>query len=537
MCVTAHTALKGVPVSDTTTPVTRRAVLLGGAGALGLAAIGGALARAQATRGAGVRLPRGPFFNLGVASGDPLPDSVVLWTRLAPNPTAADGYGGMPDKTVTVEWELAADEKFTQIVQRGSVEAVRAYAHSVHVIPEGLEPGREYFYRFRAEGNLSDVGRTRTAPAPGTLGELTMCFASCAHYGEGYFTAYRRMAEDNPDLILHLGDYQYEYKAKAKDVRKVLGPETITLANYRQRHGQYKTDLDLQRAHAAAPWLVVFDDHEVENNWANQTPEKNTDTPGEAFLDRRRAAFRAYYEHMPLRPISKPNGIDMQLYRRYHWGSLATFHMLDTRQYRSDQACGDGTQVGCEERLDPNRTITGADQEQWLIDGFRSSTARWDVLGQQVFFSRRDLVAGADKGYSMDAWDGYAASQQKITAALRDSQVRNGIVLTGDVHRHWAAEVKAAYDGSAGDDVAVEFVTTSITSGFDGDDSTNEKVLRENPHIKYFRNRRGYVRTKFTADEVRADFRILSKVSQPGANAVTDASFVVADGDPTLHRV
>jgi alkaline phosphatase D len=521
-------------VSARSSHVTRRSVLLGGAGALGVAAFGGgALSRAAASPGAGFARPAGPYFNLGVASGDPLPDSVVLWTRLAPNPTAEDGFGGMPDTTVPVEWELAKDEKFTQIVQRGHTDAQRKSAHSVHVEPTGLQPGTEYFYRFRAHGNLSDVGRTRTAPAPDQLSELTMCFASCSHYGEGHFTAYRRMAEDHPGLILHLGDYQYEYPAKAADVRKVLGPETVTLANYRQRHGQYKSDLDLQVAHATAPWLVVWDDHETENNWADEIPEASSQTPGEAFLARRAVAFQAYYEHMPLRRAAQPNGIDMQLFRRIHWGSLATFHMLDTRQYRSDQACGDGTDIGCTERLDPNRTITGGEQEKWLLDGFNASTAHWDVLGQQVFFARRDVTAGEQQGYSMDAWDGYVASQDRIAAAM--GSVRNGVVLTGDVHRHWAAEVKARYDGSAGDGVGVELVTTSITSGRDGDDGNQDTVLRENPHIKYYRNRRGYVRTTFTASELRADYRILPYVTQAGAAASTDRSFVVADGDPTLH--
>ncbi|MER7079343.1 alkaline phosphatase D [Saccharopolyspora kobensis] len=513
--------------------VSRRAVLLGGAAALGATALGGsALANALAMPGAGVRRLADPF-TLGIASGDPLPDGVVLWTRLAPKPTADDGLGGMPDKVVPVQWEVAEDEQFSKIVQSGEAQAAPELGHSVHVELEGLRPGAEYFYRFRAEGEISPVGRTRTAPAPDALDELTMCFASCAHYGEGYFTAYRRMAEDDPHLILHLGDYQYEYPAKAEDVREVLGPETRTLANYRQRHGQYKTDPDLQLAHATAPWVVVWDDHEVENNWADEVPEK----PDDGFLDRRKVAFQAYYENMPLRSTAKPSGTDLQLYRRLRWGSLVNFHMLDTRQYRDDQACGDGWQSGCTDREDPDRSITGAEQEKWLLDGFRDTTARWDVLGQQVFFSRLDRGIGDEEKYSMDSWDGYVANRDRIADAMADSAVRNGVVLTGDVHRHWAAEIKRTHDEPDSPAVGTEFVTTSVTSGGDGNDDGNEDVLKENPHVKFYANRRGYVRTKFTAAELRADYRVLTKVSEKDAPAETAKSFVVEDGKPALNPV
>jgi alkaline phosphatase D len=359
--------------------------------------------------------------------------------------------------------------------------------------------------------------------------DLTIAFASCSHFGEGFFTAYKRMAEDRPDLMLHLGDYQYEYATKAADVRVVAGPETRTLANYRQRHAQYKTDPDLQLAHATSPWLVVWDDHETENNWADEVPEQ----PDPQFLDRRAAAFQAYYENMPLRRSARPHGIDMQLYRRFTWGDLATFHMLDTRQYRDDQACGDGTKIDCAERLDPDRTIMGAEQEEWLTRGLRHSKARWDILGQQVFFAQRDLTAGPQQGFSMDGWDGYRANRDRIAAALGHS--RNGVVLTGDVHRHWAGEIKANADQPDSEGVGVELVATSITSTGDGGEDTNATVLAENPHLKFYKNRRGYVRTTFTAGEMRADFQILPYVRTPDAPVSTAASFVVEDRVPTLH--
>ena len=460
------------------------------------------------------------MFTLGVASGDPLPTGIVLWTRLAADPLAEDGRGGMPDRVVSVEYQIAEDEKFTRIVQTGQTSAAPELAHSVHVEVDGLNPDSEYFYRFRAGTSLSPAGRTRTAPAPGTLGALNVCFASCAHYGHGYFTAYRRLADDHPDLVLFLGDYQYEYAAAPGDVREVAGSETVTLADYRRRYAQYKTDPDLRLAHATAPWAVVWDDHEIVNDW----------TGNPAYRARRTAAFRAYYENMPLRASAEPSGADMRLYRRLSWGDLVTFHLLDTRQYRDDQACGDGIKAGCAGRLDPGRTITGSEQERWLVDGFRRSSARWDLLGQQVVFCEMDRIAGPVQGYNLDAWDGYTADRDRITAAM--TGLRNAIVLTGDVHRHWAAEIR-----DHGQPAGVELITTSITSERDGDEDTAQAVLDENPHVKFYKNRRGYVRATITPSQLRADFRILPYVSAPGAPAATAASFVVSDRDPHLHRI
>ncbi|SDJ64681.1 alkaline phosphatase D [Actinopolyspora mzabensis] len=528
-------------MSDSTTSgpdnsVGRRSVLLGGAAAVGGAALAGtvagsAYADVRGLPGVGSGRLHEPF-SLGVASGDPLPTGVVLWTRLAPKPTAADGKGGMPNRPYPVRWEISEDERFARPVQRGLAWARPEEAHSVHVEVDGLRPGAEYFYRFRVGNDVSPAGRTRTAPAPGDMSDLTLCFASCSHFGDGYFTAYRRMAEEEPGLILHLGDYQYEYPASDQDVRKVLGPETRTLANYRQRHAQYKTDEDLQRAHSVAPWLVVWDDHETENNWADEVPEQ----PDPDFLDRRAAAFRAYYENMPLRRSSRPRGIDMRLYRRIRWGGLANFHMLDTRQYRDDQACGDGYGVGCEDRFDPNRSITGEEQERWIMNGFRNTRARWDVLGQQVFFSKLDLDGGSGEGYNMDAWDGYVANRDRIAHGMANSNVRNGVVFTGDVHRHWAAEIRDSHDHPDSPPAGTEFITTSVTSGGDGSEDTQQGVLDDNPHVKFHKDRRGYVRTRFSRDELRVDHRTLDYVTERGAPAKTAATFVVNDGEPRLHR-
>ncbi|GAA1589514.1 alkaline phosphatase D family protein [Actinoplanes couchii] len=486
---------------------------------------------------------RGPLsgdpFTLGIASGDPSPDGFVLWTRLAPAPLAADGLGGMPARNVPVAWEIAADERFRRVLRRGTATARPAHAHAVHVEVGGLAPGREYFYRFRAERWTSPAGRTRTAPARWAHpAALAMSFVSCSQYEHGYFTAYRRLAEDEPELILHLGDYQYEYAPDTYTIpggnpRDHEGPETVTLANYRQRHAQYKTDPDLQAAHAVAPWAVVWDDHETENNWADEVPEQ----PDPNFLARRAAAFQAYWENMPLRRSSIPNGIDMQLYRRLHWGRLATFHMLDTRQYRDDQGCGDGYK-DCPATYDPARSITGAEQEAWLLDGFRRSTARWDVLGQQVFFGQRDNNSGPQKVLSMDSWDGYQGSRDRITRGWLDARVRNPVVLTGDVHAHWADDLKLDWDDPTSRTVGTELVCSSITSGGNGADvpGGNHSWTPWNPHLRFYNNQRGYVRTRITGGELTADFVVLPYVTEAGAAAHTRATFVIEDRVPGLHQ-
>ncbi|MEV4483441.1 alkaline phosphatase D family protein [Micromonospora coxensis] len=524
--------------------LSRRAVLITGA-ALGAAGAGvGLPAAAGAARPTATATPVGSRrlswpFTLGVASGDPDHEGFVLWTRLAPQPLAEDGLGGMPRRIVQVRWELAADERFRQVVRRGVATARPEAAHSVHVELDGLLPGREYFYRFHAEGHTSPVGRTRTAPAPWAMpAALAMAFASCSQFEHGWFTAYRRLAETEPELVLHLGDYQYEYAKDTYNVpggnpRDHEGPETRTLANYRQRHAQYKTDTDLQAVHAVAPWVVVFDDHEVENNWADEVPE----APDPDFAARRAAAFQAYYENMPLRRTSVPRGIDMQLYRRVRWGRLATFHMLDTRQYRDDQACGDGYR-SCPAAYDPARSITGAEQEAWLLDGFRRSEARWDILGQQVFFAQRDNNSGPLTVTSMDAWDGYAASRDRITRGWLAANVRNPVVLTGDVHAHWASDLKLDYADPTSRTVGSELVCSSITSGGDGADSAtgSHPWLKTNPHLRFQNNLRGYVRTTITPEQLSADFDVLPYVSRPDAPAYTRATFVIEDRVPGLHQ-
>ncbi|GGY99731.1 alkaline phosphatase D family protein [Streptomyces poonensis] len=487
------------------------------------------------------RIPENPF-TLGVASGDPLPDSVVLWTRLAPEPFAEDG--GLGQQRVAVHWEMALDEWFILVVRRGVAQAHPEYGHSVHIDAQGLDPGAEYYYRFRAGTWFSPVGRTRTAPAADSAPSgLRLAAVSCQAYHDGYYTAYRHLAEDDVDLVLHLGDYLYEYAVDSAggarrytDVKlpDVFDRETQTLADYRLRYALYQSDPDLQAAHARHPFVVTWDDHETENNYAGAVDEKGG--PADAFLARRAAAYRAYWEHLPLRTAQQPAGHDARLYRRLHWGTLAQFDILDTRQYRSDQAYGDGPHAPGPESDDAARTIIGDAQERWLADGWRSSTATWNVMPQQVCFSQRRFDSAADASVSMDAWDGYRASRRRVVDAARSAGLDNWLVLTGDVHVGYAFDIKEDFDDPASRTLGTEITTTSVTSGRDGTERPPnwETYMTANPHLKWCDGRRGYARVQLDAQQARTDFQVVSAVTKPGAPIATAASFVTEAGAPGL---
>ncbi|TDD82297.1 alkaline phosphatase D family protein [Actinomadura rubrisoli] len=475
-------------------------------------------------------------FQLGVASGDPAADGFVLWTRLAPHPLAGDGHGGMPDRDVPVEWQVAEDEGFRRVVRSGRATARRSGAHSVHVELHGLRPGADHFYRFRTGGHISPTGRTRTAPAPGALSPLAFGAVSCADYEHGYFTAYRRLAEQHPDLVLHLGDYLYEDAAGDDGTLPVVRRHTpgkcLSLADYRRRHAQYRTDPDLRAAHAAAPWAVIWDDHEVENNWAGNAA--GTKVPG--FPARRRAAIRAYYEHMPLRASAFRRDGRITLTRRLDWGATASVHLLDTRQFRSDQPCDDGLRAGCDDRLDSRRALLGPSQLRWLDAGLRGSRARWNILAQQVFLAQRDHRLGPGQEMALDGWDGYAAERGRLLGALRSSGARNPVVLTGDVHVAHACDLLADFDDPSSPPVGVELVSTSIASDGDGsaDPVGNATVRAENPHIAFVDQRRGYVLGRLAPGELRAEFHTLPYVTRRGAAATVAATFTIPDGARSL---
>lgn len=319
--------------------VNRRRLLIGAGALTGLA---------LATGGQRKVLAQPKFssypFTLGIASGEPYPDSIVLWTRLAPDPFNG---GGMPRQNVPVQWLIAADENMRQVVRSGTTMATPEFAHSVHVEVQGLRPARWYWYQFRVGNEVSAIGRTRTAPAPrARLNQLNFAFVTCQKWEDGFYSAYRRLAEEDLDVVFHLGDYIYEYGINSTGgARNITLPEqfqqeTKTLEQFRLRYALYKTDPDLQKAHALFPFVVTWDDHEVDNDYTDAISENND--PVAEFLARRAAAYQAYYEHLPLRRFSAPRGADMRLYRRLTFGDLAEFSVLDTRQYRSDHPCGDG---------------------------------------------------------------------------------------------------------------------------------------------------------------------------------------------------
>jgi alkaline phosphatase D len=431
-------------------------------GALALTA--GHILAASRPAGAQVVPPRFTAypFSLGVASGAPRPDSVVLWTRLAPEPLAQSSDGGMPPERVFVNWEVAEDEQFSRIVGKGRNHAVPELAHSVHAEVTGLQPGRWYWYRFIAGGESSPVGRTRTADL--RTDRLRFAFASCQQFEQGYFSAYSHMLNEDVDLVAFLGDYIYESSWGGNLVRRHAGPEATSLAQYRVRHAQYKTDAELQAMHQAVPWIVTWDDHEVDNDYAADRAE---------YLDpqmllRRAAAYQAYYEHMPVPMSALPRGADMRIIDRYCFGGLVDFHLLDDRQYRSPQACprpgmgGGSFAENCAARLDPALTMLGAAQERWLAEGLTSSRALWNVLAQQTLFSPFGRKSAGGMTQWTDGWDGYPVARTRLTRLLGDSRVSNPLIIGGDVHAHHVANVKLDFDRPDTRIVATEFCGTSI---------------------------------------------------------------------------
>jgi alkaline phosphatase D len=471
-------------------------------------------------------------FKLGISSGEPTATGVVLWTRLAPDPVNG---GGMPAERVRVRWEIAHDEAFSRIVKRGDTLAVPELGHSVHVEVDGLEPARSYFYRFIYDGESSPVGRTRTAPAPGTsLSRLAFAFVSCQEYQSGYYTAHRHLAAEDLDLVVHLGDYIYESGIRAGATRQHNSPELQTLADYRNRYALYKSDANLQASQAAFPYVVTTDDHEVANDYADDHDPKGASA--ERFLQRRAAAYQAYYEHMPLRRASMPSGPDLPLYRRMTYGDLAEFNVLDTRQYRTVQPCGNARFAAeCDDALAPASDILGHEQEKWLLDGFGRSRARWNVLANQVPFARMIRHSKTGLGYSMDKWDGYSDSRRRVLEAMRRSRLSNPIVITGDVHVSWVA---SSLDVPDAPPIGTEFVGTSISSGGDGSVLTPEGkiMLEQNPTLRYHCGHRGYVRCTVTPERWTSDYRLIPYITRPDAPVRTDASFVVESGRPGVER-
>ena len=455
-------------------------------------------------------------FALGVASGDPSPDGFVLWTRLAPQPLQGDG--GMPPEAVTVGWEVAADDGFRTLVRTGQATARPQSAHSVHVELEGLEPGRDYFYRFHAGAETSPVGRTRTTPPAGAdVQSLRYAFTACQRYENGFYAGYRQLVADDPAFILFLGDYIYEQAARDGLPRRHNDEATTDLRTYRLRHALYKTDADLQTAHAAAPWMVIWDDHEVINNYSGGRHERLDDAE---LLRRRAAAYQAYYEHMPLRRRSIPVGPDMQIYRAMDWGRLAQFQLLDCRQYRDEAS------------LDGAPSMLGAAQETWLKAQLSSSQAQWNVLTQQFMMAEaRRPGPGGEISYGLDGWDGYRGARDSLLAFWRDNATRNPMAIGGDSHAFIASDL-AIGDGPV---IAPAFVGGSLSSTSGPDFNT---MVEASPRVRYGENaRRGYTIVDVTAQQSLVTMRATLDATRPDTTTGTLKTFVVENGMPGFREV
>lgn len=484
-------------------------------------------------------------FTLGIASGDPSADGFVIWTRLAPDPFAED-YG-MPIRRVEVQWEVGADPQMREIVQKGIALAHPELGHAVHVEISGLAADRPYWYRFICGTERSFTGKTKTLPASGApTPKLRLAVAGCQNYTQGLFTAYRHLARAEPDLVFHYGDYIYEGSSPelrqvdgeiAPTVRRHHGQEIYTLSDYRRRYAQYKMDADLQTAHAAAPWFFAWDDHEIDNNWASDIDQDNTDP--NIFRLRRIAAAQAYYEAMPMRMSSFPVAERIQLFRRAEIGDLATLHVLDTRQYRSNHACEPPeTDRLCAAIRDEKRTILGERQEAWLKDGLAAAKTRWNPIAQQVMVMDYDRDPTPVQALNTDAWAGYHANRQRLLDHLHQQKIRNAVVLTGDVHQNFAGDIRLTGDKADAPIVASEFVATSIASGGDGVDQRPgaAEVLAQNPHVQFNNSQRGFLLCELSHNAFVGRFMVMDRVATPGGAIMERAAFAVEAGKPGLQK-
>ncbi|MCU1358673.1 MAG: Alkaline phosphatase [Acidimicrobiales bacterium] len=516
----------------------RRAFLAGTLAAAGVALLDPRALAAARTRAA--LLPAGDLFPLGVASGDPIADGVILWTRiLSPMPATP-----LPDADIAVDWEVATDQAFTTIVATGTAPAVAALGHSVHVDVTGLAPDTVHWYRFTADARTSPVGRTKTFPDPtSTPAKVTFAVATCQNWSDGYYTAYENMALEDLDLVVFVGDYIYESSAN-RQPRPLTLPRSEDIPTYRARYELYKGDPNLQAAHQAFPWILTVDDHEVANDMVG---DFGSEGAGEgdpaaiaAFRARRADAYQVWYEHQPLR-LDAPSGPDFTLHRMIEHSALLRFFVLDGRQYRSHYPNGKGigTDADAPERNAPSQTMLGLDQEAWLDDQFAATDAQWNVITQQTVMTAMPIPAGSNDFYNFDQWDGYVAARNRLLHSLVDHRVRNPMVLSGDIHLAAMTAVRVDYDDPDAPDVANEVVTTSISSRFDSDLlDLFEAGLERATWVRYGNGLdRGYARITVTPTEWTTDFRVVASVTQQSSTVRTDFSDVVADRDPVVLPV
>ncbi len=513
------------PSAECLDRLSRRAAMLALASLFG-AARG---ASAPATRWRGSDYP----FRLGVASGMPRPGSVVLWTRLAPAPRAADG--GLPAAPIVVAWEIAEDERFERGRRSGHFAALPEHGHSVHVEVDGLDAATGYFSRFTAGDAQSPTGRTRTAPpASARVERLRIALASCQHYEQGSFVAHREIAARDLDFVLFVGDYIYESSNPRLRLRPHEGPAPFTLAEYRARHATYKLDPDLQAAHAAHPWVLTWDDHEVENDYAGDFSPSGLDAA--QFLLRRTAAYKAYFEHLPVAPSMAPQAAAMRIHDRFVWGDLAELWTLDNRQFRDPPGCAAADPASRCEAVDaPLRSRFGRVQEGWLGDGLAASARRWQVLAQGSQISAARDPSDARRRISPDGWDGYPAARRRLLESIVRSGRRDVLCLGGDVHRNVAAQLRAATGDPASPILASEFVCTSISSR-SALAPRLAPMRAANPDIVHARgDERGYALLDIDRRQTRCEFRATASPALDASRLSTQARFAVDAGRPGVR--
>lgn len=515
--------------------MTTRRQFVAGSMIAGLAVAAPSILRAQG-------LP-GPYpFSLGVTSGDPAPDGFVIWTRLAPQPL--EPHGGMLPFPVTVKWEVAADSRFATIAASGEAIAYPELGHSVHVEVTGLQPDRPYFYRFTLGSDRSTFGRARTLPpASASPAHLRFGVCGCQNYEDGLFTAYRHLAKEDLAFVFHYGDFIYEYVhrgpgydrdglPKPPSVRQHVGDECMDLGDYRTRYSQYLTDYDLQAARSRHCFLSTFDDHEVQNNWVSDNDGKDA-VPSDAFLLRRQAAFQAWYEFMPVRRSLLPRGGVINAYRQLRYGRLAAIDLLDTRSFRTNQPCGDNFKPACPAVTASDARVMSPEEESWLVANLQRRDVAWNGIAQQVMvmdLDRRNTKdAGPDRIYNMDSWAGYQVPRRRLLSRMKG--LDNVVVLTGDEHQNYAGILE-----SDGKPVAVEFVSTSISSGGDGSDMRpgSDIILANNPQLKFINDQRGYLLCDVTPDAWASEFMVVDAVSVAGAPIRKRATATVARGEVKL---
>ncbi len=488
-------------------------------------------------------------FSLGVASGAPTHDGIVLWTRLDPVCVEAAGLNG---QAVPVTWQLAHDAQFSRIAAQGVIQSVPALAYSVHAEVSGLASDHHYFYRFLAGSASSTTGKTRTFPAPEARPKsLRLAYASCQQWGNGFYGAYRHMLDENLDMVMYLGDYMYEYpSSRPKDIRPTTGGWANTLETYRQRYALHKSDPDLQAMHAAAPWLIAWDDHEVQNDYAG-TQKGNSGRPIDDFMARRRAAYQAFYEHMPVRrtnfeALISEHSDNAKIFGSSRFGQLATLYLLDTRQYRDPQACNPNNKTGssqldpssCAIWNDPQRTLLGSQQENWLKREFESSSAQWNVIGQQTLLGQRNLDTQGGVRFSNNGWDGYPRARQRLIDAMIQTKLRNPVVIGGDMHENWVGHILSDYKVPTSTSVGVEFCGTSITSLAHINQEKANEMLRVNPHFIFADTEyRGYGVVEFTPNRLRTTLRAVDDATNPRSAIHTLAEFTVESDKPQIQKV